>query len=779
MKFAPGQAVPRTEDNRLLVGKGRFADDVSLPDQAFAAMVRSPHPHADINRIDGAAALELPGVLAVLTGKDWIEDGMGGLKYPGHMRPKPLKRPSGEDFNNPDRQALPDKRVRFLGEAVAVVVANSPAIAADAAELVEVDYDPLPANADTAAANAANTPLVWDDFPKNEIFIYSEGDGEATQAAINAAPHVLKQRLIINRIQANPMEPRSFNGHYDWERDHYTIYGGVHRSFSTRDMFAEHVFHVRKDQIDVIPGDQGGSFGLRGGVPVEMAIVGWASKKVGRPVKWTTTRSEMLTSDDQARDVITDAEIAFDESGRILALRARNINNIGAYMSYFGAAPATNNIGSMAGTYTIPAMHVEVCGVWTNTCPISPYRGSGRPEAAYVTERMIDLAAAKLGMDPVEMRRINLIPNDAYPYKTALTFTYDCGEFDKVMEKALKAADYHGFPSRRTESESRGKLRGIGVAMGIEIATAPGVEYAGLKFAADGTVTVLAGTTNHGQGHETIYNQYIVDRLGIDPSMITVIESDTRVMAAGNGTGGSRSGAYASGAIINGIEKCVEKGRRIAAHLLQTPQEQVTFRAGEYRVRGSTQKVSFAEVARAAFNPDTLPEGMEPGMHETGIIRIEQPNFPNGCHVCEVEIDPEFGSVDIIAHAVCDDVGFELNPLIVQGQLQGGVLQGAGQALMENIVYDGEAQNLSGSFMDYAVPRATDYCTITTESHPVPTSTNPTGVKGVGESGTVGSLPALINAICNALAPVSVQHIDMPATPQKIWRSIKEARAGG
>ncbi len=778
MKFSPGQGVPRTEDDRFLTGKGQFADDVTLPGQAYAAMVRSPYPHALINGIETSAALAEPGVLAVLTGRDWAGDGMGGLVGKGHLLPHPLTRPDGSDLVNPPRPALPLDKVRHIGEAVAIVVAESPQIAADAAELVEVDFDPLPANADPLAARSEGAPLVWDDYPRNEAFVFSVGDGAATDAAIEAAPNVLRQRLVVNRVYANPMEPRSFNGHYDAERDHYTVFGGVQRAFATRDMFAEHIFHVPKERFDVVPADLGGSFGVKATVPVEMPMVVWASKRVGRPVKWTGSRSEMLIADDHGRDLVTDAEIAFDDAGRILALRARNVNNIGAYLSLFGAVGATNNLGSMAGTYAIPAMHAEVVGVWTNTSPLAPYRGAGRPEAAYVVERMLDLAAAKIGLDPVEMRRRNLIPNDAFPFKTALTFTYDCGEFDRVLEKAVTAADYAGFPARRAESQARGKLRGIGVAMGIEVAANPGTEHVELKFAADGSVTVLAGSTNHGQGHGTFYTQYVVDALGLEPSAVAVVESDTRLMAQGSGTGGSRSAAYGSGAILLAIEKCIEAGRPIAAHLLQAAETELTFAEGVYHVANSGQKVSFLEVARAAFRPESLPEGRSPGLHEIGKLQITQPCFPNGCQVSEIEIDPDFGTVEILAHTVCDDVGFELNPMIVRGQIQGGVVQGIGQAILEDMVFDEEAQVLTGSFMDYAMPRASDLCAIRVLSHPVPTAANPTGVKGVGESGTVVSLPAVMNAIANALAPLGIDHLDMPATPHRVWRAIRDARAG-
>ncbi|MCR8549195.1 xanthine dehydrogenase family protein molybdopterin-binding subunit [Salipiger sp. P9] len=776
MKFSPGQAVARSEDHRLLTGGGRYSDDVRLPGQSYAAIVRADHAHARIAEVETGAALEMPGVLAVLTGQDWAADGLGGMVFKGHLLSEPLQSPGGVVFTNPPRIPLAMERVRYIGEPIAVVVADSPARAVDAAEAVLVDYDALPAVADVLAAIAEGAPRVWDDCPGNAIFLHGEGDREATDRAFETAPHVLRQRLVVNRVHANPMEPRAFTGDYDAGRDHLTVYAGVHRPFECRNALADHVFRIPRDKVDVVPGDIGGSFGLKGSIPPEVALVAWASKRVGRPVKWTATRSEMLTADDHARDMVADAELAFDDAGKLLAFRTRNTNNIGAYMSTNGAAPATNNIGSHAGTYTIPHMFVEVLGVWTNTNPTSPYRGSGRPEATYAIERMIDLAAKKLGMDPVEVRRRNLIPEDAFPYKTPLEFTYDCGEFEKVMDKALVASDYAGFPARRADAAARGKLRGIGVAMGIEIATRPGIEHVGLKFAPDGGVTVLAGSTNHGQGHETIYTQYLVDRLGLDPESVTVVESDTRLMAAGNGTGGSRSAAFGAAAILESIGQCVEQGRRIAAHLLQAGAAELVFDEGVYRVGATGRSIAFTEVAKAAFQPEALPEDLAPGLGADGSARIDAPNFPNGCHVCEVEIDPAFGTVEIVAHTVCDDVGFELNPMLVKGQIQGGVLQGLGQALMENLVFSEDGQNLTGSFMDYAMPRMTDSCSPQVLSHPVPTATNPAGVKGVGESGTVGSLPAAMNAIADALAPLGIDHIDMPATPGRVWEAIRAAR---
>ena len=775
MKFSPGQSTSRIEDLRLLTGKGRFADDVFLPGQAYAAMLRSPYPHADIRGIDTTAAREMPGVLLVLTGQDWADDGLGGLTGPGHLLAEPPLRPDGSRFVNPPRPGMPRQRVLFAGEVVAMVIAESPAIAADAAEAVEVDYSELDPVVTTMAALSSDALQLREPFPGNILFRHSWGDADATAAAFAQAPHTLAQQLTISRVYTNTMEPRAFNAFWDPEQDHCTIWGGVHRPFGTRDMLAEDVFGVDAARMDVVPGDLGGSFGLRGGIPVEMALVAWGSRRTGRPVKWTATRSEMFLGDDHSRDMTADAEIAFDDAGRILAFRTRNLNNIGAFVGYYGIAPATNNVGGHVGPYRITAAHVEVCGLCTNTTPNAPYRGAGRPEATYVIERMVDLAAAELGLDPAEMRRRNLIPEDALPYETALTFTYDCGEFEAVLDKALVAIDYAGFARRRTAAEAVGKMRGIGIAFSIESAGAPGFEIADLRFAEDGTVTVLAGTTNHGQGHETILGQYVVDRLGVAPEAILVIESDTRVVRMGNGTGGSRSAAFASGAILNAIDNIVAHARPIAAGLLQAAEADVAFVDQAFRVSQTGQSVSFTEVARAAFDPALLADGRAPGLAAEGTVRIESRNYPNGCQICEVEIDPASGVVEIVSHVVCDDVGFEINPALVKGQLQGGVAQGLGQAMMEAIVIDEAGQLLTGSFVDYAMPRAADLPSFLIDNHPVPTATNPTGVKGVGESGTVGALPAFMNAVNDALARVGVPHLDMPATPLRVWQALRDA----
>ena len=776
MKFAPGQPVPRTEDIRHLRGGGRFSDDHDMAGQAHAFVVRSPHAHAEILGLDDSAARDMPGVLAVLTGRDWLSDGMGEINGPGLIRGMPtLKRRDAEGLYRPKRPALAVGRVRYVGEPVVLVVAETAALARDAGETIEIDYSELPANTDTALANAQDTPRIWDDCLFNEAFIGMAGHLEAVERAFADAPHIIRKRIVINRNHAAPMEPRSVVAHYDPADEHYTIVAGIQSPFGVRSVFANNVLKTDEHKVRIITGDLGGSFGMKGANHPETMMMAWASKRTGRPVKWTMTRSEAFIGDDHARDNVAEAELAVDDDGTFLAMKVTNVCNIGAFMSFFGAASPTGNVGSLVGPYRTPAMYVEVRGVFTNTTPTSPYRGAGRPEAAYITERMVDHAARHLGLDPAEIRRRNLLPDDAYPYKTPLTFTWDCGEFGAVFEKALAMADYAGFETRRTEAKGRGRLRGIGIAMGIEIAAAPSPETAQIRFNASGSVTILIGSTNHGQGHETIYKQILSDRLDIPPDRIRVVEGDTDLVSFGTGTGGSRTASIASGAVLRGIDKCVAKGRRIAAHLMQADEEDITFADGVYRIGTSGRAVSFAEVAKAAFKPAMLPAGVEPGLYEIATFRTEAPNFPYGAQVCEVEIDPETGRVRVMAHTVVDDVGFEINPMLVAGQLHGGALQGASQVLMENMVYDDSGQLLTGSFMDYAMPRASDYCSFEIGSHAVPTKTNPLGVKGVGESGTVGGLPVMMNAILDALSPLGIHDMDMPATPEKIWQAIQRA----
>jgi len=757
-----------------LTGKGQYTDDFSLPFQAYCHIVRSPHAHALIKGIEKSGAEAMPGVIAVLTGADYAADGLGEI-----TGGSPRKRRDGSVMYRPPRPALTEDGVRHVGQAVALVIAETLDQARDASEALEIDYEELPFNTDTEAGNKPGVPTIWEECPDNESFYFDAGDAEATEAAIASAAHVARQKFVINRVTANTMEPRGALGHYQAGEDRYTIYVGHQRPYAWRTNLASNVFQINENQITLVTGDVGGSFGMKGAIYPEVILMAWASKRVGRPVKWICERSEGLMADDHARDNVTEAELALDEDGRFLALRVTTNANLGAYVSFLGAGPPTGNTGGLAGVYTTPAINVRVAGVLTNTSPLSPYRGAGRPEASYVLERMIQVAARELGMDPASLRSRNLIAPNAMPYKTPLTFTYDCGEFEALMEMCIENSDYHGFEARREEAASRGRLRGIGLACTIEQAAGPQTETAEIRFDPSGTVTLLVGTTPHGQGHETIYKQLVCERLGMVPEDIRVVEGDTDKVAFGTGTGGSRSATIGTSAVFEAVGKVVEKAHVLAAHMLEAAEADIEFEEGEFKVSGTDKTVRFTEVAKTSFQSARLPGGMEPGLYEIATYDPKKANFPNGCHVCEVEVEPETGATEIARYTVVDDVGYELNPLLVHGQIMGGVAQGAGQILMENIVYDPDSgQLVSGSFLDYAMPRAADLCAIEIEGRPVPTETNPLGVKGAGECGTVGAMPAVMNAINDALLQAGVVHIDMPATPERVWRAIRDAAVG-
>ncbi|NKB58072.1 MAG: molybdopterin-dependent oxidoreductase [Alphaproteobacteria bacterium] len=771
MNFAVGQPVPRTEDPRLLRGHGNYVDDVNLRDQAYAFMVRSPHAHAQIKSIDTAEALSMPGVLAILTGAEYAADGLGFI-----TGPTPYKRRDGAVMYRPPRPALTADRVRHVGQIAAVVVAETVDQAKDAAEAVEIDYEPLPVNALTGEARQA--AAIWDDCADNESFRYEVGDKSAMDAAVAGAAHVIRQRYVINRITANTMEPRGALADYDTRTERYTIYTGVQRPYAWRATLAKNLFHVRESQIRFITGDLGGSFGMKGAIYPEVPLVAWASKRLGRPVKWRCERSEGFPADDHARDNVSDVTLALDENGKFLAMGVETSAALGAYVAFLGMGAPTGNVGGLAGVYMTPAMHVAVSAVLTNTSPTSPYRGAGRPEASYILERTIDIAARTLGIDPVALRRRNMIPSGQMPYKTPLTFTYDCGEFEAVLDKTLAKADYDGFAARRAESESAGKLRGIGISCTIERAAAAQLETAELRFDPSGDATILIGTTPHGQGHETIYKQIVCGALGLDPENVRVIEGDTDAVSFGTGTGGSRTATIGSGAVLKAMEKVIDKTKRIAAHTLEAAPEDIAFEDGQFSIVGTDRGMTFLEAAALAFDPSKLPPGMEPTLAELASYTPEVANYPNGCHIVEVEITPETGEIALDRYSVVDDCGFELNPLLVKGQVHGGIAQGVGQALMENMVYDqGSGQLLSGSFMDYSMPRAGDFCALDVGAHPVLTETNPLGVKGVGEAGTVGALAAVMNAINDALSGLGITHFEMPATPDRVWKAIAEARA--
>ncbi len=761
-----GQPIPRTEDPRLLMGGGRYVDDISLPRQARALVVRSPHAHALILSIDTSQAESMPGVLAVLTGEDYVADGLGDLRC--------LTRWNDGQYQNPC-PALAVGRVRFVGDPIVVIVAETVNQARDAAEVIDIAYDPLPAVVSTADAAGEDAPLIWDDCPGNACFTVERGYREEAAAAFEVADHVVERTFRISRMIANTLEPRAYVGVYDATDRRYTLHTALHYPHKLREQLASEILHVGERDVRVIAGDIGGSFGLRGGTYPEQVLVLWASRRIGRPVKWTGERSEGHLADYQGRDNVSTARLALDGDGNFLALQVRTLAALGAYTTTAGSGPPVNNLGTLAGTYRTPAIHAEVTGVYTNTTPTSPYRGAGRPEAAYIIETLVDDAARALGRDPAELRRQNTIPPEAMPFKTGLVFTYDCGEFEKNLDDGLAMIDHAGFESRRRDSEACGRLRGLGLSNTIERAGAPSMEEATLRIDSSGGVTVLAGTISQGQGHETVYKQIVSQQLGVAIDNIRVREGDTDLQGIGGGTGGSRSATCGGSAVYRAVEAAVAKGKILAAHRLEASIEDIEFSDGVFAIGGTDRSIALAEVARKSYIPSELPEGVNAGIDERATFSPKAANYPNGCHVCEVEIDPETGEVEILAYVIVDDVGTVLNPSLLKGQIHGGVAQGVGQAVMERAVYAGDGQNLAASFMDYAMPRAQDFCMFEVKSNPVPTQQNPLGVKGAGEAGTVGALPAVMNAIENALNQAGVSSIEMPATPEKIWRTLRQA----
>ena len=774
-KFAIGQSVRRLEDPRLVQGLGRYSDDVNLGRQTYAVVVRSPHAHARIRGIDAAAARRAPGVVDVLTGADVAADKLGNLPTDGSR-----KRADGTPAFTTPRPALVRDRVRHVGDPVVLVIGETPEAAVDAAELVAVDYEPLPAVVGAAAATRPGAPLVWDETPGNVAFVWEAGNRDAVARAFDAAAHVTKVDFIVTRVAAAPLEPRAAVGEYDRRTGRYTLHTGIQAPHGLRTLLAEQVFRVPHGQLRVVTAEVGGSFGMRSGAYPEHVLVLWAAKRLGRPVKWTSGRREGFVTDEHGRDNVSSAELALDRDGRFLGLRVAIGLDIGAYLTPRSAGPGTNNVGGVAGVYTTPAIHVRTTGIHTNTTPTGPYRGAGRPEATYAIERVIDVAARELGIDPLELRRRNLIPPSAMPFKTGLVFTYDCGDFGRGMDMALSLADHAGFEKRRAQSEARGMLRGIGIANPIEVAggpyTAVNPDTAELRVNADGSVSLFTGSTSMGQGNETAFAQIVSDRLGVAPDRIQVFWGDSDALGAGRGNGGSGALTVGGSAVTRATEKIVERGRRIAAHLLEAAPEDVALRDGRFLVAGTDKGVPWATVAKTAYVPRQLPAGLEPGFSETAAFTPPAVTFPNGTHVCEVEIDPATGQITIVRYSVVDDVGRMVNPMLVKGQIHGGIAQGLGQGLYEHLAYDATGQLVAGTFMDYAMPRADDMPAFDVDAHEVPTRVNPLGAKGVGEAGTVGALPALANAVNDALAAHGVRHIDMPLTPERVWRAIREAR---
>ena len=774
MKFGVGQPIRRLEDVRLLTGRGRYQDDQTFDRQTWCVFVRSPHAHALIRSVDTAAAAAAPGVVAIYTGADYANDGIAMPK--ANM---PRKKRDGSPMFAPQRPAMVVDRARYVGDTVAMVIAETLAQGKDAAEQVVVDYEPLPAVTNVAAAAEPGAARVWDDNADNISHTTERGDRAATEAAFARAAHVIKRRYVITRVHAQYMEPRGSIGLYEPAEDRYTLYADVNYPHRVRNMLANNVFKVPESQVRVVCRDVGGGFGAKGWQYVDHRLVLWAARKLGRPVKWKCERSEVLMADEHGRDNVGEIELAFDEGAKIIGLRLHMLASIGAYVaSDRQLLTPFGQIGTVVGVYDIPAAYVTIDAVLSNTSPTAPYRGAGRPEASYLIERAMEAAARELGVDPIELRRRNIIPEAKMPYKTVTGPFYDCGQFGKNMEIALEASDYAGFARRREESRARGKLRGIGLANSIEQAAGPTPEYAEVRFNPSGSALLLMGTKTHGQGHETVFKQILCGKLGIDPKEVHFIDGDTDRVAFGMGSNGSRSMVTGGSALSMAADKVVEKGKKLAAHLMEVAEGDVEFSDGRFSVAGTDRGMMLKQVVAASFQPARLPPGMEPGMYEHASYAPQRDTFPNGCHVCEVEVDPDTGTVELQSYLVVDDVGTVINPLTLAGQIHGGIAQGVGQILMEQVVYEKEnGQLVTASFMDYCMPRADDLCNIRIVSNPVPTAGNPLGAKGAGEAGTVGAMPSVMIAIMNALEQVGVTELDMPAGPDRVWRAIEAASA--
>jgi aerobic carbon-monoxide dehydrogenase large subunit len=767
-KFGIGQPVPRVEDPRFITGRGRYVDDIELPRQCHGVLIMSPHAHARIKRIDTAKAKAAPGVLAVLTGADVLADQLGGLAPP---MPEDMGGPKG--FRTL-RAVLVTDKVRAVGDRVAFVVAETLARARDAAELIEVEYEPLPAVTDVEDAVKPGAPVLWDAAPNNVSFTLMMGNKDATEAAFAAARHVVTLKLRNNRITANSIEPRAAIGQYHPDSESYTLYSTSQNPHGTRSAVAGQVLKIPETKLRVLSPDVGGGFGMKHGGYPEDALVVWASRKVdGRPVKWVSTRVEALLGDSQGRDQVVTGELALDEAGKILALRVNALHNMGSHV--FGAAMVVPLFAMRLapGVYQIPAVHVVGRAVLTNTIPLAPYRGAGRPEATYLIEQLLDRAARVVGIDPVEIRRRNFIPAAAMPHKLGTGITYDSGDFVHVMDECLTLADWNGFAKRAAESEKRGKLRGRGIGYFLEEAAVFN-ERMVLRFDPSGMLTILAGTHSHGQGHQTVYAQMVSEWLGVPFDNIRFVQGDTDAVPIGRGTYGSRSMHVGGNALRRAADAIIEKAKPMAAMMLEAAAGDIEFKDGAFRIVGTDRALPLTAVAQAFYRPAMLPPQFDVGLEASGAFAAEPPNYPNGCHVCEVEIDAETGLVTLVRYAAVDDVGKVMNRLLCEGQIHGGVAQGVGQALMERIVFDESGQLVTGSFQDYAMPRADDFPELQSELTEVPARTNPLGVKGAGEAGATGAPPAVIGAILDALKSLGIDHIDMPATPSRVWAAIQE-----
>ncbi len=768
-----GQPVRRVEDARFLTGSGRYVDDLNLPHQLTGYVLLSPYAHAKIKSIDTSAAEKAPGVHCVLTGKDLAAAGVGAL--PPNFMPEDMGGPKGHRAVRP---VLVQDRVRHVGDRVAFVVADTLAQARDAAELIQLDVEELPAVTNVEDAIKPGAPQIYEQAPGNLCVPLMFGNKQATDEAFAKAKHTVKLKVDNNRLVANAMEPRGAIGQYSAFEDAYTLYTSTQNPHGVRSMLCGPVLKLPETKLRVVANDVGGGFGMKGDTYPEEALVLIASKRCGgRPVKWISSRSDGFVTDDCGRDSIIEAEMAFDDTGRVSAIRAQALQNFGAYAVGAAVVTLVYSIKLMTGVYDFPAIHVATKAIFTNTTPMGPYRGAGRPEAAYITERLMDEVAKKLNMDPAEIRRRNYIKNEAFPYKTGTGFVYDSGDFASTMDAGLKLADWPGYAKRADESKKKGKLRGRAVIYYIEDA---GIfnERMELRFDPSGMVTIVAGTFSHGQSHATTFAQCVSDWLGVAFENIRFIQGDTNQVAFGRGTYASRSAVVGSGALRAASDAIIERGKKFAGFMMEASPNDIVFEEGKFKVTGTDKAVTITDVARTAYRPAGLPKELGFGLEAAGTFAPEPPSYPNGCHLCEVEVDPDTGTVTVERYAAVDDVGKLINPLIVDGQIHGGLAQGFGQALMEHTVFDRSGgQLLSGSFLDYGMPRAADMPSFQVGYNEVLCKTNPLGVKGAGEAGTCGAPPAIINAILDALRPLGVKDITMPATPLKVWQAIQAAKA--
>ena len=783
-----GAPVRRREDFRFLTGRGTYTDDINRPGQTHAWILRSPHAHAAIESIDTTKAKAAPGVVAVFTGADMAADAIGGLPC-GWL----IHNRDGTPMVEPPHAPLVTDRVRHVGDQVALVVAETRQQARDAAEMIDVRYKELPAVVSMTDAIKPSSPLVWDQAKLNSCYDWEFGDRAGVEAAFAKAAHVARLELINNRLVPNAMEPRAAIGEFERHSGEYTLYTTSQNPHVIRLLMGAFVLHIPESKLRVVAPDVGGGFGSKIYHYAEEAIVTWAAGKVHRPIKWTADRSESFMSDAHGRDHVTTVELALDKDGKFLALREHTLANMGAYLSTFSTCiPTILHSTLLAGVYTTPVIYAEVRAVFTNTVPVDAYRGAGRPEATYLLERIVDVAADEMKMDPAELRRKNFIPKDAYPYQTPVALQYDSGDYFTTLDMSLKAIDYAGFEKRRAEAASRGKYRGIGIATYIEacgIAPSQVVgalggraglyESAEVRVHPTGTVTVFTGAHSHGQGHETTFAQLVSEMLQVPMENVEIVHGDTSKVAFGMGTYGSRSLAVGGMAIAKAVEKVVTKGKKIAAHLLEAAEADIEYKDGKFQVAGTDKSKAFGEISLAAYVPHNYPmETLEPGLDETAFYDPKNFTFPSGAHICELEIDPDTGVVKIVNFVAADDFGRIINPMIVEGQVHGGLAQGIGQALLEGCVYDEKSgQLVTGSYMDYCMPRADDLPSFNVATHGVAAKDNALGVKGCGEAGAIGAPAAVMNAIVDALSPLGVRHVEMPATPQKLWQIIQSKRA--